>query len=329
MEIGDELIRSIFEQARIEEPVVSVEFVAMPDYAVNVVCFVNSNYVLRCSNGDAESRFRREKALLDSVGEFTFVPRILGSGPIPGTDGGFFQIQSRVAGHDMYSIWSETPESLRHTWISELAVALHKIHQLPVSTYRIGLYQTAIRKWSGSWITGHDRYIAELLSAAYARSPAAWERALLERAERFYEDHRTALTYESGARLGHGDLHLLNVLGTSSGMSGIIDWEWAYGGGVEPEYDLEGLIRWSLYPGDIGDDSIQPALSAEMFADVIPTLLEAYPGLRAIPRLADRMTIYQIEHELHHIQSWKPAIPRRPLERLRAWVDDRVLEGMM
>ena len=329
MQVNGKLVQAIFEKAGIGEAVRTVEFVAMPDYAVNVVCFVNSRFVVRCSDGDAEARFTRDRELLDSLAEFSFVPGILVDGSIPGTGDGFFQIQTRVAGHNMSSIWAEASESLRRTWITDLATAMHQVHEKRVSAYRIGCYQSAIRNWPGSWISGHDRYMEVLLAAAYSRSPADWEHELMQRAERFYADHRETLTYESGARVGHGDLHLLNVLGTDAGMSGIIDWEWSYGGGVEPEYDLEALVRWALYPQDIGDDTIESPLIAEMFNDLIPTFLEAYPGLKDVPELATRMTIYQIEHELHHIVMWEPSIPRRPLERLRLWVDERVLSALL
>jgi hypothetical protein len=84
MQINAGTIRAMLKQANIEEDLTSFETVAMPDYAVNVVCFINSHLVLRCSDVDAEVRFRRERLLLDSLREFQFVPRILSDGPIPG-----------------------------------------------------------------------------------------------------------------------------------------------------------------------------------------------------------------------------------------------------
>lgn len=323
------MMRTIFEQAGIDETVTSMTHVTMPDYAVNLVALVNDDWVVRCSSINAEARFSRECDVLDQLSSLPFVPRVQLVGLVPGSEDTYVQIQSRVAGDTIYTLWPTASESLRIEWIEQLARAMHAVHQHRSTHYRIGVYQSALPDLFDCWLDGHDRYVETLFDAAFARSPATLERELFKRARRFYDDQRTALRYESGPSLGHGDLHLLNVMASSTEMTGIIDWEWSKPGGVEPESDLAGLIRWALYPADIGDDSASPPLAADMFECVIPTLLAAYPGLRSIPELATRMTIYQIEHELHQIVAWPPAIPRQPVTRLERWVDERVLQDLL
>ncbi|MEJ7839926.1 MAG: aminoglycoside phosphotransferase family protein, partial [Thermomicrobiales bacterium] len=294
-------IQAMFDIAGIAESVQSIELVAMPDYAVTTVALVNRAFVLRCATGEAESRFLREQAVLDELGSHGFVPRVIAIGRVPDREDTFFQIQSRIPGDTVYSLWLTASEQTRVQWITELATAIQLVHRHRLPAYRVGYYQSALDVPFSRWIDGHDAYQQVLFDAAFARSPEAWERDLLLRAQRFCDDYRTALEYESGPGLGHGDLHPLNVLGTSEGMTGIIDWEWSLPGGVEPESDLDALVRWALYPVDFGDDMIESPLNAGMFACVIPTLLDTFTGLTSIPRLATRMTIYQIEHELHHI----------------------------
>ena len=140
-----------------------------------------------------------------------------------------------------------------------------------------------------------------------------------------YADHREALAWSVGPRMAHGDLHLYNVLASEGHITGVIDWEWSYGGGTEPDFDLEALVRWSLYPEGLGDDDVDPVVTADDLAEVVPTLLAAYPEVAAVPRLMERMTIYQIEHELHHMITWPPRVPTRPTERLADWVRDQRL----
>ena len=125
--------------------------------------------------------------------------------------------------------------------------------------------------------------------------------------------------------MAHGDLHLYNVLSSRRRITGIIDWEWSYGGGSEPDFDLEALVRWALFPRDLGDDDVDMGIRDDNFACVIPLLLAIRREQRAVPRLMERMTIYQIEHELHQMVSWPPRVPTRPTERLGVWVREQRL----
>lgn len=329
IELTRSVVERIFAVAGIGEPIATIDIIPMPDYAVTTVAYVNRDFVLRCAGDGAETRFLRECRVLDQLSSHPFVPKILAIGAMPGRDDAHFQIQSRVPGDTLSSLWPNVSEDARIHWITELSQAVQAIQHHRLPAYRAGDYQSALTQEFPRWLDAHTACQQSLFDAAFARGPADWEDHLLTRARRFCDDHRSALEFESGPRLGHGDLHPMNVLGTPSGMTGIIDWEWSLPGGVEPEYDLNVLIRWALYPADFGDDTIDSPLTSEMVSCVIPTLLETFPELRSIPRLATRMTIYQIEHELHQIVSWPPAIPRQPLVRLSAWVDDVRLDDML
>jgi hypothetical protein len=122
---------------------------------------------------------------------------------------------------------------------------------------------------------------------------------------------------------------LYNVLADGGHVTGVIDWEWSFGGGVEPDFDLEALVRWSLYPNDLGDDDEDMGVDAADFREVIPAMLAAYREVAAIPDLAARMTIYQVEHELHQMVTWPPRVPTRPTERLADWVREGVLAEVL
>lgn len=315
-----EQCEAILRQAGIDEEVTGCELVPMPAYAVNIVCFLNDRYVLRVSTIDGERRFAREHRALGRLGHIPEVPQVIGAGTVMLDTPAHYLLQSRMPGNTVRSRWRDTPEDLRPRLIEGLAGIIGEVHRFPSPAYVIGQYQSAVRGWTGSWLSGHDTHVRHLLTAIRQRALTPAQTQLIDAAERFYADHRTALAFSVGPRMFHGDLHLDNVLASEGRITGLIDWEWSYGGGTEPDFDLEALVRWSLYPHDLGDEADDMGVTADDFAQVIPTLLSASPGLQAVPRLMERMTIYQMEHELHHMITWPPRIPTRPTERLRDWV---------
>jgi aminoglycoside phosphotransferase (APT) family kinase protein len=152
--------------------------------------------------------------------------------------------------------------------------------------------------------------------------PAA--HALVNEAEAFYAAHRDALIPAGGPRQLHGDLHLSNVIADHGRVTGVIDWEWAPGG--EPDFDLADLVRWSLYPEDPAEKSLEERVSRRDYAPLIPLLMAAYPGVTGMPHFRDRTTIYLIEYDLHML-SRSPREPHRPLKRLQGWLRGRALDG--
>ena len=129
--------------------------------------------------------------------------------------------------------------------VGDLVALLRPIHQLSLPTYVIGHYQDALRDWRGTWLDGHDTYMRQLLARVRSRALTADQADLVREAEAYFAANRAALTYSVGPRFAHGDLHLYNVLADEGRITGVIDWEWAYGGGTEPDFDLDALIRWA------------------------------------------------------------------------------------
>lgn len=316
---------AILRAAGIDAPLTRVERVPVPDYSPNIVCFLNDRYVLRASTVDGEIRFGRERAALDRLGDLPGVPWVLGAGTVLLDAPAHYLLQTRLPGRPVIAQWLDLPDPARSRLIGELAGMIRTIHARPVEGYAVGFYHAALREWRGSWIEGHDAGFRHLLAAIRQRTLTGEQAALVDEAEGYFAAHREALAYSVGPRMQHGDLHLHNVLASDGHISGIVDWEWSFGGGVEPDFDVEALVRWSLFPADLGDEAEAATLRAEDFRAVIPALLAGYPELAAVPRLAERMTIYQVEHELYHMASWPPRVPTRPTERLGVWLREGLL----
>ena len=100
-------------------------------------------------------------------------------------------------------------------------------------------------------------------------------------------------------------------------VTGVVDWEWAHGG--EPDFDLADLARWALYPADVAEEPLEERVGADDFATLLPALLRAYPEVAGIPRPGERLTIYQLEYDLHKLVQ-APHAPRQPARRLRGWL---------
>jgi aminoglycoside phosphotransferase (APT) family kinase protein len=301
----------------------------MPDYSPTIVAILNDRYVLRASMLDGAARFARERRALDLLRALPGIPQILGAGTFTLEREAHYLLQNKIPGRTVFPLWLELRDEVRVQLVTELAAIIRRVHRIPLPTYAIGHYQSALRDWRGTWLAGHDTYIGRLLARVRARDLTADQADLVREAERYYAAHRAALSHTVGPRFAHGDLHLYNILADEGRITGVIDWEWAYGGGSEPDFDLEALIRWAIYPRGIAEEELEERVTGDDFAVLIPALLAAYPEIHAIPRLHERMTIYQIEHELHHMAAWPPRVPQEPVRRLRGWVREQCLVGYL
>ena len=315
----------VLRAAGIAAPLTSCDFLPLPDYSPNSIAILNGRYVLRASALDGAARFARERRALASLRAFPGIPRVLGAGTLALDREAQYLLQERIPGRPVFPLWLELGDEARARLVAGLVSIIRPVHRLAVPTYVIGHFGGALRDWRGGWLDGHDLHMRHLLARVRARALTAEQARLVAEAEGYYAAHRVALAYSVGPRFAHGDLHLYNVLAAEGQVTGIIDWEWAYGGGTEPDFDLDALIRWAIYPRGIAEVGLEDRVTGADFAALIPALLAAYPEVRAIPRLGERLTIYQIEHELQQIAAWPPRVPREPVRRLHGWVHEAPL----
>ena len=311
-------LRGILAAAGIVEPIANCT--ALVGGYSNAVLDLDDRYILRLSNlpGTAQ-RFARERAALDLAGQLSGVPRLLGAGRLGSRGAWRYLLLEKLPGENLFRVWLDgTPEE-RQRYARELAGWLRALHGIPMEQYSCGYHQTALReRLAGtSWLAGHDAYVRRLLRLVRAHH---WDAGLVESidgVEAYYAAHREALRYQVGPRLLHGDLQLYNVIVDRRHLTGVVDWEWAHGG--EPDFDLADLARWALYPVDVAEEALEPRVAPEDFAALMPALLDAYPEVASIPRLRERLTIYQLEYDLHKLAQ-APHAPRLPARRLRGWL---------
>ncbi len=329
---ADAANRPTFEQctevlraAEIDAPLTECTFLSLPDYSPNIIGILNDRYVLRASTIDGAARFARERRALDHLRAMPGIPQILGAGTLELGTQAHYLLLNKIPGQPVFSRWLAAPDTVRAEFVTGLVAVIRRVHRLPARGYIIGHYQSALRGWSGTWLAGHDAYMRQLLAQIRSRPLTAEQSGLVREAEIYYAAHHDALAYSVGPRFAHGDLHLYNVLAEADQVTGVIDWEWAYGGGTEPDFDLDALFRWAIYPAGIAEEALEDRVAEGDYAALIPAVLGAYPEIASVPRLHERMTIYQIEHELHSAAVWPGNVPGQPIQRLHGWLrEDRL-----
>jgi aminoglycoside phosphotransferase (APT) family kinase protein len=315
--------------AGIVEPLTGCAPLPMPDYSPNAVAILNDRYVLRATAFDGTARFTRECDALAQLRELSGVPRVLAAGTLDPDEQIQYMLEDRIPGRAVFPLWLELADAARARVVAGLAAIIRPVHRIELPAYAIGYYGWALRDWRGTWLDGHDAHMHDLLSRIRARALTTAQLKLVREAEGYYVAHRRTLAHAGGPRFAHGDLHLYNVLAEGHRVTGIIDWEWAYGGGTEPDFDLATLVRWAIYPRANAEEALEDRVSGEDFAPLIPALLATYPEIAAIPQLRERMTIYQIEHELGQMATWPGRVPQLPVARLRGWLREDPLATLL
>jgi aminoglycoside phosphotransferase (APT) family kinase protein len=176
-----------------------------------------------------------------------------------------------------------------------------------------------IAGYAGGWKDGHAEYRNFLWSSLDKLALAQESRKILSEAFAYLDAASGALAYEHGAVLLHNDFHPKNIIVSDGAFSGLIDWECSQYG--EPDFELCHLVHWCRYPPEPGID-LKPLLRS---------LFQASPACARTPDLIDRLTIYQIEHEMAQLHWSRGSAERDRIPRLRAWLDrevDAVLGGL-
>ena len=264
------------------------------------IFFINQKYLLRVSKSpmiNEQGKFKRVEAL-------HFVPKILHVGALE-TDTGsiFYTFLTLLPGDDFVNLYRETTLAQQKQLGRDVAMFLDDLEKITGTNYDIGLYIPAVPQFSGTWRDGHQRYweILEQGSAEIHLKPESIQ--AFASAFRYLRASISALDFQAGPKLLHNDFHPKNILLDQGQLSGVIDWECSQFG--EADFELCHLIHWCVYP---------PAPNID-FRPFLRALFNAAPKCTQVPNLAQRLTIYQIEHEIQQIiwqggevESWR--VPR-------------------
>ena len=230
-----------------------------------------------------QEKFKRVAAL-------NFVPKILQDGELENDTGSiFYTFLTLLPGGDFVNVYPETTLAQQKQLGQDVAEFLDELEEINETNYDIGLYVPAFPHFSGTWKAGHQRYweILEQGSAELHLQPESIQ--VFASAFRFLRASMSVLDFQAGPKLLHNDFHPRNVLLYQGQFSGVIDWECSQFG--EADFELCHLIHWCVYPP-------QPSIDYRPF---LRALFRAAPQCTQVPDLAQRLTLYQIEHEIQQI----------------------------
>jgi len=264
------------------------------------IFFINQEFLLRVSETSMtleQEKFRRIAAL-------NFAPKIIHTGTLQREAGPiYYTLLTLLPGNDFVNVYPETSRAGQKQLGEDIAGFLDNLHKINGTHYDIGLYVPALPHFSGTWREGHQKYW-ELLKQGSEKIPLRPDTIqVFERAYQFLQATSVVLDFQTGPKLLHNDFHPRNMLLYQGKFSGVIDWECSQFG--EADFELCHLIHWCLYPPKSGID----------FRTFLRAFFEASPTCTRVPNLAQRLTIYQMEHEIQQIiwnaseaESWR--VPR-------------------
>jgi aminoglycoside phosphotransferase (APT) family kinase protein len=261
------------------------------------IFFINQTFLVRIS----KSSMTLEQEKFKRVARLDFVPKIIHIGTIQSEAGPiYYTLLTLLPGDDFVNAFPETTEAQQKQFGEDIAGFLDHLHEINGTHYDIGLYVPALPHFSGTWREGHLKYWELLKQESDKLHLRPDSNQVFERANQFLQASMAALDVQTGPKLLHNDFHPRNTLLFQGKFSGVIDWECSQFG--EADFDLCHLIHWCLYPPKSDVD----------FRTFLSAFFNASPKCTQFPNLAQRLTIYQIEHEMQQIiwnvseaESWR------------------------
>jgi thiamine kinase-like enzyme len=273
------------------------------------IFFINREFLLRVS----ETSMTLEQEKFRRVATLNFVPKIIHTGTLMREAGPiYYTLLTLLPGNDFVNVYQETDETQQKELGKNISGFLDNLQEFNGTHYDIGLYVAALPHFSGTWREGRQKYWELLKQESEKLTLMPSSIQVFERAYRFLQASSAVLDFQTGPKLLHNDFHPKNILLYQGEFSGVIDWECSQFG--EADFDLCHFIHWCLYPPKFDID----------FRTFLCALFEASPKCTQVPNLVQRLTIYQIEHEMQQIiwnasevESWR-------IPRLVRWMDGHV-----
>ena len=274
------------------------------------IFFINQEFLMRVS----ANTMTLEQEKFSRVASLPWVPKILLVGMLERDVGTiYYTILTLLPGDDFVNVYAKTTLSQQQQLGQDTATFLDKLNSIRGNYYDIGLYVPAIPKYAGSWRAGHQKYW-KIIKKGIEQIPLRSESIpVVNQAFQYLLTVVDALTYQAGPKLLHNDFHPRNILLAQGKFSGVIDWECSQYG--EADFELCHLIHWCLFPPEADLD----------FHPFLRSLLESKPQCAQVPDLQERLTIYQIEHEIqqliwdHKSETWR-------VPRLTHWLEEGVFD---
>lgn len=269
---------------------------------------IDCKYIMRISKSGSNEHRKQKR-----VHTVSNVPKVY-------SDGSFsfsgqtchYSVSDYVQGEELYGVLQELTEEQQISIGRDIAEFLTELHSITGSSYDIGHYIPTIPEYGRSWKEGHKEYAEYLRKALSEMEIDSESEKAVSAALEYIDTNIDCLDYQTGARLLHNDFHPKNIIVNNGKISGVIDWECSQFG--EEDFELAHLFHWCIYPPDQGKE----------FGALLGAIVENLGVIHRIPNFDERLTIYQLEHELNQlIWNGKNQLEERT-NRMNGWLNGQI-----
>lgn len=253
-----------------------------------------------------------EKAKLERISDLERVPHIRHFGTVAEEKTLNYLILDHLEGCDLEAAIGNMSISDQERVGAAASRFLFSLHQKSNRFYDIGLYIPWIPQFYGSWKEGHLQFWKRLREDAGELSLDSATREIVERSLIHMDAIKDCLDDQVGPVLLHNDFHPRNIIVAGGAFSGVIDWECSQFG--EPDFDLVHLIHWTVFPPK----------GRVRYHRVTKAILDDQVKVLPLAQVAQRLTVYEIEHEVCQLiwSQGKNSVER--VTRLQYWLADGV-----
>ena len=271
---------------------------------------LDNAYLLKLSRSPMDAQMK-----LSRVAHMDHTPKLRASGMlrISGDDYNY-AVCDYLHGEELLTVLHSLTDAQQADIGAEIVQFLIELHTIKGNAYDLGHYIPTIPQYVGTWRDGHAAYADILTEGIGALDLESDSIRACARAFDYIHTHADALTYQAGPVLLHNDFHPKNIITNDGRLTGVIDWECSQYG--EADFELTHLIHWCAFPPQ------QDKRFDAMLGVIIKTMQQA----AYVPGLAERITIYQLEHDMNQM-IWRGKV--REAERvhhIRQWLDGLVFD---
>jgi aminoglycoside phosphotransferase (APT) family kinase protein len=272
---------------------------------------LDDKYILRTSESeltDIEKNYR--------VNSLSFVSKIYSSGSLAISNHTYhYMLFDYLQGNELWNVASNLTDKEQHDIGKEIAQFLNELHLITDKYYDIGHYIPTIPRWKKTWKEGHLEYTDILKNGLLKTDLGFKSQKAISNAFEYIYASINSLEYQTGAKLLHNDFHLKNIIVCNRRLIGVVDWECSQFG--EADFELSRLFDWCIYPENY-------LIQTNILKILLKSIFENLHFFSVIPKMEKRMTIYQLEQELHQLiwNGKKQEIER--IIRINEWLDGKV-----
>jgi aminoglycoside phosphotransferase (APT) family kinase protein len=264
---------------------------------------LDKKYILRISEAELPEQAKHYR-----INSLSFISKIHSSGicTVSGQDY-YCLIFDYIQGGELFHSIQTLTDEQKYNVGKEIAQFLIELRSITGDSYDMGHYIPTIPKYKGLWKDGHIEYVKLLKSNLAEMNLESDSKKAIKAAFEYIDANIDVLDYQTGAKLLHNDFHPKNIIIHEGRLAGITDWECSQFG--EPDFELTHLFHWCIYQ--------VPGNKLEL---LLKSVVENLQAVLYVPDLAQRLTIYQLEHDMNQI-IWRGKIQEKDrIQKINDWL---------